>query len=86
MVCKPNGDKLNDLFRPVSKSISEDDLRIESLRVVNRWGKEVFSGNKAWDGLINGHLAPAEVYYFTMTYSSGKYCKNNVKGDVTVLR
>lgn len=85
-VFSPNGDKLNDLFRPVSKSISEDDLRIESLRVVNRWGKEVFSGNEAWDGMINGHPAPAEVYYFTMTYRSGKYCKNNVKGDVTVLR
>jgi gliding motility-associated-like protein len=85
-VFSPNGDKLNDVFRPVSKSISNDDLQIESLRVVNRWGKEVYSGNEAWDGMINGHLAPAEVYYFTMTYSSGKYCKNNVKGDVTVLR
>jgi gliding motility-associated-like protein len=85
-VFSPNGDKLNDLFRPVSKSIAEDDLQIESLRVVNRWGKEVFSGNEAWDGMINGHPAPAEVYYFTMTYSSGKYCKNNVKGDVTLLR
>jgi len=85
-VFSPNDDMKNDVFRPVTRNQLENELIIDELRVVNRWGKEVYNNNQPWDGIINGQPAPAEVYYFTMTYSAGRYCKKSVKGDVTLVR
>ncbi|WPP51146.1 T9SS type B sorting domain-containing protein [Catalinimonas niigatensis] len=77
-VFTPNGDGRNDTFRPMDGS--DDDFGkcprfVESvtLRVHNRWGKEVYtyeSGNENsiyidWDGRTeNGDLLAAGVYYY----------------------
>lgn len=87
-VFSPNGDDVNDLFRPVvvSELTSDIDFTIHNITVINRWGKEVFRDAKPWDGLIDNKPAPAEVYYFSMSFSLGDQCTKSVKGSVTLLR
>lgn len=86
-VFSPNGDKNNDVFRPVMRNDPENEaLIIQQLKIFNRWGKEVYNGNKPWDGKMNGQPVKAEVYYYTMTYSIGNHCLKTVTGDVTLLR
>jgi gliding motility-associated-like protein len=80
----PNGDELNDLFRPKNDSSAE---LIEFL-VYNRWGQLVFEGDNAdgWDGTFDGEAAPAEVYVYVMKF---RFPNGNVetrKGDVTLIR
>jgi gliding motility-associated-like protein len=86
-VFSPNGDKNNDVFRPVMRNDPENEaLIIQQLKIFNRWGKEVYNDNKPWDGKMNGQPVKAEVYYYTMTYSVGNHCPKTVTGDVTLLR
>lgn len=82
----PNGDKVNDLFGPVLTNRLKEDVVIDNLKIHNRWGKEVYSSNQMWDGMIGGQSAPSEVYYFTLTYSAGNGCRHTVKGDVTLMK
>lgn len=77
-VFTPNGDRDNDTFRPMSGSNPEAGgcprfVESVTLRVHNRWGKEVYfyeSGNENsiyidWDGRTeNGDLLAAAVYYY----------------------
>lgn len=61
----PNGDNVNDLFRPYPYRFIE---RIE-LQVFNRWGQLVFETNNPdinWDGTnLNGEQLAEGVYYYT---------------------
>jgi gliding motility-associated-like protein len=61
-------------------------LEIEQIKIYNRWGNEVYKSDKIWDGNIDGKNAPAEVYYYTMTYFIGKSCYHTAKGNVTLMR
>jgi gliding motility-associated-like protein len=77
-VFTPNGDGINDTFRPMDGSNSDNSscprfVESVTLRVYNRWGKEVFfyeSGNENsiyidWDGRTeNGDLLSPGVYYY----------------------
>ncbi len=87
-IFSPNGDNINDLFRPVQMSVPMNEMSLEilNLKVINRWGKEVYNSNQPWDGNINGFPAPAEVYYFSAEYGIGDRCYQKVKGDVTLMR
>ncbi|MBK6500609.1 MAG: gliding motility-associated C-terminal domain-containing protein [Saprospiraceae bacterium] len=82
----PNDDQVNDIFRPVLKIPISEEINIINLKILNRWGKEVYDSNQPWDGKINGQFAPAEVYYFSMTYQIGLGCLQTIKGDVTLMR
>jgi gliding motility-associated-like protein len=57
----PNADNLNEGFGlPII-------FETISLRVYSRWGGLVFSSSpeaSRWDGLVNGSLAPSDVYYY----------------------
>ena len=86
-VFSPNGDGMNDTFRPVcAESTINEIIEIHELSIVNRWGKVLFESNTPWDGNYKGQPANAEVYYFTMTYSLNGQCPESVKGDLTLLR
>lgn len=85
-IFSPNNDMVNDVFRPVATKPSQGELILEDLRLINRWGKQVYASDQPWDGIIDGQAAAAEVYYFQMTFSVGKYCRQTVKGDVTLVR
>ena len=78
----PNGDLLNDSFRPIIDCIPDVYL----LQIFNRWGEMVFQTENyldAWDGTYKGQPAPMDTYIWTVN-------SNNVqkayKGDVTLIR
>jgi gliding motility-associated-like protein len=62
----PNGDGLNDLFKPVLLGVHEYVFRI-----FNRWGEQLFETrdpSEGWDGRVNGSPAPAESYVYSITF------------------
>ncbi len=83
----PNGDGLNDVFRPIG-------LKYQSLvefRILNRWGQAVFYSNsntKGWDGTFNGVPQEAGVYYYYIIVAQpgGEGTNIAYKGDVTLIR
>ncbi len=83
----PNGDGLNDVFKPYSEIIFPD----YSLQVYNRWGELVFSTTDltaAWDGMYLGKTQEVGTYIWVIHYR--KFDDNNsetlLKGTVTLLR
>lgn len=84
----PNGDGLNDIFEPRF----EPGCAVNgyNFNVFNRWGQKVFSSivpGTGWDGTINGILADAGTYMFTISFEKGtKYTPYALKGDVLLVR
>jgi gliding motility-associated-like protein len=82
----PNGDGINDVFRPIGNEIVDFHLM-----VFNRWGQLVFEtrepGN-GWDGTSNGSYCEPGVYTYILTYGNAKTQGNTIKttGSVTLIR
>ena len=81
----PNGDGLNDIFRPTCIKFQD----IIDFSVYNRWGQQVFYSNtfkKGWDGTFNGVPQDVGTYFYVIIVA--KSGGNNViyKGDVTLIR
>lgn len=85
----PNGDGLNEYFRPVMLCHNPTAL---SLHIYNRWGQLIFESNALdakWDGTYNGQPQPMEVYTYILEFSG---MENHVQktvhlsGNVTLLR
>lgn len=83
----PNGDGLNDVFRPVGiKFQSTVDFR-----VYNRLGQQVFYSNnykQGWDGTFNGQPQDIGTYFYVITVARPGGDGENViyKGTVTLIR
>jgi len=82
----PNGDGLNDYFRPIGPPLSAFRLTI-----YDRWGQEVCTTNNAetgWDGNCKGGACPAGVYSYIASYelSDTSGTPGKVHGTVTLLR
>jgi gliding motility-associated-like protein len=79
-VFSPNGDGLNDGFRP---DYTGDQPYV--IQIFDRWGNLLFNSNNKttyWDGLDdNGNPVPEGVYYFRISVGSQSYA-----GDVTLVR
>jgi gliding motility-associated-like protein len=80
----PNGDMLNDVFRPFAPGMT---LRI--FRVYNRYGQVIFETNKAtqgWDGTYLGKAQPTGnyVWYVQGTLANGIVLSQ--KGNVLLVR
>lgn len=82
----PNGDGLNDFFQFYTKGIRE----VQSVKVFNRWGQEVYEGSSAhdegWDGSFNG--APCEIGTYIYSISGITYDGDPLydKGTLTLIR
>lgn len=81
----PNGDGLNDVFRPIAVGLS----KIEYFSVFNRWGQMVFTttqNGKGWDGKINGALQSSGTFVWLV--KGVDYTGKTVfeKGTVTLIR
>ncbi|HMG09961.1 MAG TPA: gliding motility-associated C-terminal domain-containing protein, partial [Mucilaginibacter sp.] len=81
----PNGDGINDIFRPNQES---NPLNFK-LVIYNRWGNRLFQSQSiynGWDGTAKGNQAPFGVYYWIATYNmpDGKSSRQN--GTVTLIR
>lgn len=84
----PNGDGLNDIFKPVGIYITNYHLQI-----FDRAGRAVFYSSdpeQGWDGSIDGNPAQEGVYVwicsFTHDYGDNLARDLNLKGTVTLIR
>lgn len=81
----PNGDGLNDRFRPLLVGYRS----VRYFRIYNRYGQEMFSTtdiSQSWDGRFNGQLQEIGVYYWMLGLVD-RFGKDTVlKGDVTLIR
>jgi gliding motility-associated-like protein len=86
-VFSPNGDGVNDVFRPFFSS-----LPVEAgyeLLVFDRWGALVFETNDplaAWDGRYLGELMANGVYVHTLRYQAKEGVIRAQNGTVTLLK
>lgn len=77
----PNGDLYNQAFKP----ISFENILEGRLKIINRWGKEVFSTTEILTGWDGGDDSPG-VYYWLLTFE-GKNGKTGIaKGWVHLIR
>ena len=83
----PNGDGLNDLYRPVIKL---GPVTIMSFEVYDRWGQKVYDSEGSepvgWDGTYHNVAQPMGVYiyYITAKVSNGSTVRQS--GNVTLIR
>lgn len=84
----PNGDGLNDEFKPVERY---DYVQSYRLSIYNRWGEMIFETNnisQGWDGTFKGRPAPGGTYIYKIVYkaySTGEETQTR-KGQVTLVR
>lgn len=86
----PTGDKLNDVFKPMSmylcvKGLGEDYF----FTIYDRWGHKMFETtdpNQGWDGTWEGQPALEGVYIYFMKAIGFDRHNYFLKGNVTLLR
>lgn len=87
----PNGDGINDVFF-VFGGIEVE--RIESMRIFNRWGDEVFvnedfppnEASEGWNGLHRGEVLNPSVFVYRVVVRFVDGSKENFYGDVSLLK
>jgi gliding motility-associated-like protein len=86
-VFTPNGDGVNDLWRPVA---APDD-RV-SFTILDRWGKTIFESTETapyWDGRHANGPVPDGVYYYSCTVDRRAPCASRserTQGHLTLIR
>lgn len=81
----PNGDGLNDVFRPVLRG----GYTLKNFTIFNRWGQMVFSAggaDKGWDGTINGVVQNTGIYTWIMMAMDAQGKEIQKRGTVTLMR
>ncbi|MDF2432214.1 MAG: hypothetical protein JWP44_1845 [Mucilaginibacter sp.] len=81
----PNGDNINDIFRPNQNS----DPVIYKLLVYDRWGVLIFQSKSlynGWDGRYNNKPVPSGVYYWVAKYTLPDNKNSTQSGYVTLIR
>jgi gliding motility-associated-like protein len=81
----PNGDQLNDIFKPALNGIKA----LRRFAIFDRWGRIVYSTNRfdeGWDGKQGGVLMDAGVYAWMVEYDSFEQNNIVIKGTVTLIR
>ena len=87
----PDGDGINDIFSVYS---SVDDVRIEKMRIFDRWGNalyehEALSVNdpaSGWDGTFRQEPVDPGVYVYVIELRFGDGRQQIYKGDLTILK
>ncbi len=82
----PNGDGLNDYFKPVLQC----ELYVYELYIYNKWGELLFEAKTSdayWDGRYKNEYVPTGVYEW-LFYYKGPYTRElqSKHGSVTVIR
>lgn len=82
----PNGDGINDTWRPISKVVDVDHYLLE---VFDRWGHIVYTSrdpHAEWDGTVNGRPMPLGVYGFRAVFNEGiTGLPHDIRGSVTLV-
>lgn len=90
-VFSPNGDNINDIFKPF---VNEEFSKILSLNIFDRWGAIIFEQNDrmpddpglGWDGRFNGHGAPTGVFIYRLILETTNEKSVIFYGDITLVR
>ncbi|MGY6562239.1 MAG: DUF7948 domain-containing protein [Luteibaculaceae bacterium] len=81
----PNGDGINDLFRPILADYNKFHLII-----FDRWGNKVFETRNpgvVWDGTgVNGNPSPAGMYNYILNFVNIRNEERVISGSVTLIR
>jgi gliding motility-associated-like protein len=80
----PNGDMINEVFRPKCSGYVTLDAYI-----FNRWGQLIYHWNSldgGWDGKVGGQIAPEDVYVYSFTAVSYDNKTVHKIGNVTLLK
>ncbi|HPQ98608.1 MAG TPA: gliding motility-associated C-terminal domain-containing protein [Saprospiraceae bacterium] len=80
----PDGDGLNDRFRPINLRGAE----LEDMLIFNRFGQLVYQGNSTdgWDGTQGGQKAPSDTYAYIMKFKLIDGSIDQRKGTVILIR
>ncbi len=81
----PNGDGLNDVFKPIGIGIKQ----INYFKIFDRWGQIIFSStqqNAGWDGTFKGRSKDAAVFVWMIEGVDYLDKKIVQKGTVTLIR
>ena len=84
-IFSPNGDGLNDRFRPILFK----DIYGARIQIYDRWGKLVFESEdvkQGWDGKRKGENADEGVYFWMISYFGYRGIESRLRGSVTLLR
>jgi len=88
----PNGDSLNETFKPIGLSIfsGSDNSQLKyDFKIYNRWGQMIFETNdvkKGWDGTYKGVNVPMDVYVYIIDAHGFNAEKFYIRGQVTLIR
>ena len=80
----PNGDGINEVFRPVAVGV-----KTLHLRIFNRWGEMLYSSsdrNAGWDGTFEGKEVPPGAYLYTVEVKGIYGPTEHYKGMLYLLR
>jgi len=79
----PNGDGLNDVFRPTIRGFANMQFR-----VYNRWGELIYTSNsdEGWDGTYQGKPAQMDVYFYTLNVLNYFGERQSFTGTVQLIR
>lgn len=80
----PNGDGLNDIFKPSTIGIKEFTFQI-----FNRWGEDIYTSSSAeagWDGTFKGSNAPQGVYVYLLSVVDINGNSHKYNGKVVLVR
>lgn len=82
----PNGDGINDFFKPVTYGGN-----VIILEIFNRWGEMVFREEglfdmTGWDGTYKGDNAPTETYVYTIRYVDFGGTERFLQGNLGLFR
>lgn len=81
----PNGDGLNDFFKPTYFGVEKIHLRI-----FNRWGELLFDANitesNGWDGTNKGLIVPDGLYLYMLNWEEENDGKSFLKHDYGSVR
>ena len=81
----PNGDKRNDMWRPIMYG---NHLTYE-LNIYNRWGMRLFHSfipNEGWDGAYEGKPQDIGTYFYLLKAKCVAGKEEVHKGDLLLLR
>ena len=89
-VFSPNGDAINDQFKPFAP---DESILVNSFEIFNRWGELVYreegesiASMVGWDGRYRGVNSPPGAYVYTLNVEGSDGFKQVLVGDVTVIR
>jgi gliding motility-associated-like protein len=84
-VFTPNGDELNDFFKPSEAKY----IKLATLTIYNRWGQLLFQTSEiveGWNGQVNGEVCGEGTYYWTLEYFDFLNRPQNHSGFLNLIK